>query len=141
MPKTPIDYDLHGHCVVCHENMSVIQIIGGKPERRLTGKYAEEDYLLNDGSTMRVAICKDCKKELNDDSTERTRIMDCVFKGWEHELKNYSHWDEEKKKTHLRMYSKKKIVTRTRGLGLDMLDKKLKHFNNKGNKHDSHSKA
>lgn len=134
MPKTDIDYDLHGHCVKCHEDMSIVEIIDGKPERRLTGKYMEEDYLLNDGSKMRVAICKDCKRSLKDTDSELTQIMTCVFKGWEHEIGKYSHWSDEKKVNHLNTYSKKKIVVRSKGLGEDMLAKRLKKFNSKGKK-------
>lgn len=141
MTKSPIDYDLHGHCVSCHEDMSIIEIIDGKPQRRLTGKYMEEDYLLNDGSQMRVAICKDCKEGLKDDDEERSRIMDCVFKGWEHELKNYSHWDDDKKSNHLKVYSQKRIVTRTKGLGKDMLKKRLKKFNTKGKSNGSNKQT
>jgi hypothetical protein len=141
MPKDDIDFDLHGHCVKCHEDMSIVEIIDGKPERRLTGKYMEEEYLLNDGSNMRVAICKDCQGKLKDDEEERISIMTCVYTGWEHELKNYSHWSNEKKVNHLKVYKKKAIVTRTRGLGKDLLQKRLKKFNNKGKSHGSNNKT
>jgi hypothetical protein len=94
----------------------------------------EEEYLLNTGSRMRVAICKDCKVGLKDDDQEKIRIMDCVFKGWEQELKNYSHWSEEKKKNHLEKYSKKKIVARTGNKGKDFLQKELNKFNEQDEK-------
>jgi len=131
MTKTPIDYDRHGHCVVCHEDMLYTQIIDGEPQVRLGPLYAETEYLLDDGSKMRVAICRDCKNTLKDDDEEKGRIMDCVFKGWEHELKVYSHWDKEKKDAYLREYSKKKIVTRSDHIDDDILQKKLKKFKEK----------
>lgn len=131
MTKVPIDYDRHGHCVVCHEDMYYTQIIDNKPQQRLSPLYGEIEYLLDDGSKMRVAVCNDCKGELKNDEEETTRIMDCVFKGWRHELDKYSHWDNDKKKKYLKEYSKRKIVMRSERLDDDIIQKKLKKFKEK----------
>jgi len=131
MTKVPIDYDRHGHCVVCHEDMFYMQIIDSKPQQRLSTLYSEMEYLLDDGSKMRVAICRDCKANLKDDDEEKGRIMDCVFKGWKHEVDKYSHWDKDKKKDYFEKYSKKKIVTRSENTDEDVLQKKLKKFKEK----------
>ena len=131
MTKTPIDYDNHGHCVVCHEDMHYTQVIDGKPQERLGPLYAETEYMLDDGSKMRVAICSICKDKLKDDDEEKKRIMDCVFKGWKHELEAYSKWDKKKKDNYLKEYSKKKIVTRSERIDDDVLQKRLKKFKEK----------
>lgn len=131
MPKDDIDFDLHGHCVKCHEDMSYEEVIDGVMTKRLGPDYQEIEYMLNDGSRMRVAICRGCKELLKDDDNEKKEIMDCVYKGWVHELKSYSHWSHEKKQNHLEVYSKKTIVSRTKGLGKDLLKKKLLKENKK----------
>jgi len=131
MAKAEIDFDKHGHCVVCHEDMLYTQVIDGEPQRRLGPLYDETEYMIDDGSKMRVAICRDCKGTLKDDDEEKKRIMDCVFKGWKHELKGYNSWSEEKKKEHLKVYSKKKIVTRSERIDDDVLQKRLKKFKEK----------
>jgi len=131
MTKIPIDYDKHGHCVVCHEDMLYTQIIDEKPQKRLSPLFSETEYMLDDGSKMRVAICLDCKANLKDDDEEKKRVMDCVFKGWRHEIRKYSHWDQDKKEDYLRKYSKRKIVTRSEKIDSDVLHKKLKKFKEK----------
>ena len=131
MSKDNIDFDKHGHCVVCHEDMQYTEIIDGKPTVRLSPLYDETEYMLNDGSKMRVAICKPCKRTLKDDDEEKKRVMDCVFKGWKHELQKYSHWDTKKKDDYLKKYSKRKIVTRASDVEPDVLSKKLKKFKEK----------
>ena len=131
MAKANIDYDKHGHCVICHEDMLYTQIIDSKPQQRLGALYSEVEYMLNDGSKMRVAVCIPCKDTLRDDDEEKSRVMDCVFKGWEHELRKYSHWDKLKKKNYLKEYSKKKIVTRSERVDSDVLQKRLKKFKEK----------
>ena len=131
MAKADINYDKYGHCVVCHEDMLYTQIIDGKPEQRLGPLYEETEYLLDDGSVMRIAICKECKATLKDDEEERIRIMDCVFKGWEHELRKNDKWSEQKKKNYLKEYSKRKIVMRSEKVEPDILNKRLKKFKEK----------
>jgi hypothetical protein len=131
MAKEPIDYDKHGHCVVCHEDMLYTEVIDNVPQKRLGPLYSEVEYLLDDGSKMRVAVCRNCKNELKDDDEEKKRIMDCVFKGWKHEVESIATWDREKKEEHLKKYSKRKIISRSEGIGKDVIAKRLKKFKEK----------
>ncbi len=128
MAKAEIDFDMYGHCVNCHETMLEERLVDGEMKKMLTGAYQETEYLLNDGSTMRVAICKKCKRDLKDDDAEKELIMTCVFKGWQHEIEAYSKWKPKRKKDYLDRYKLKKIVTRSEGLGKDVLSKKLKKY-------------
>ena len=124
-----IDFDKFGHCVVCHKNMLIEQAIDGKVQQRFTTDYSETEYLLNDGSKMRVAICIDCKENLTD--KDIPKIMSCVKKGWEVEVKDLKHWDEEKKKDYLDRYSKKEIVIQSENIPEDILEIKLKEYKKK----------
>jgi uncharacterized CHY-type Zn-finger protein len=121
-----MDWDKYGHCVKCHKNMLIEQSIDGKVQQRFTTDYSETEYLLDDGSKMRVAICVDCKKELTD--KDIPKIMDCVKKGWEVEVKELKHWSEERKKSYLNTYLKKEIVTHSENIPDDTLELKLKEY-------------
>ena len=109
-----MNYDKFGHCTKCHKNMFITEIIGGEPVERFTGQYAEQEYVLSDGTKMRVAICKECKADLTDDDSEY--IMECVIRGWDvatNDLvknKKRPTWTKEKKKAYMKKYSKLKIV-------------------------------
>lgn len=120
-----IDFDRYGHCVLCHKNMLIEQVVGQKVIKRFTADYQETEFLLDDKSKMRVAICKKCKDKLTDGDT--TRIMDSVKKGWEKELETLD-WSEEKKKNYLEGYSKKQILCNSEGIPTDIIEKKHKEF-------------
>ena len=69
-----IDFDLFGHCVKCHKNMLITQVIAGQEVQRLSGEYRETEYLLSSGSTMKVAMCVDCKEKLENTQEEMDAI-------------------------------------------------------------------
>ena len=129
-----MDFDKYGHCVMCHKNMLIEQSIDGRVQQRFTTDYSETEYLLDDGSKMRVAICIDCKKDLTD--KDIPKIMDCVKKGWEVEVKDLKHWSEERKKAHLDKYFKREIVAHSENIPDDTLALKLKEY--KGKKDGTH---
>lgn len=111
-PNQTIDYDLYGHCVICHKNMIIEQAIDGKIQKRYTPDYTEREFILNDGSIMRVAMClKDAESDI-----DSKNIMKCVINGWERETAEmvksplFPHWTEEKKNIYMEEYSKKEIV-------------------------------
>jgi len=110
--ETTIKHDCYGHCVVCHEDMRFEQVVDGKLTKRLSPRYRETAFLLNNGSRMRVAICKDCLKEELDNEA----IMTCVMNGWEVESesllknKNKPDWDKKKKDEYIDGMKKLTIV-------------------------------
>ena len=106
-----IDYDKYGHCCLCHKDMLIDQVIDGRVQKRFTADYTEKEYLLDDGTKMRVALCIDCA-ETADDNTKK--IMQSVVRGWEEEVNEFKHWDKEKKDNYLRRYSTLKIVGSTK---------------------------
>lgn len=120
-------YDIYGHCVVCHKNMLIEQVIDQRVQRRFTPDYSETEFLLDDGSRMRVAICKLCKvEELNHD-----KIMECVIEGWKREVKEIIAWSDEKKEEHIEVYSQKKILVKSENVPDDMIEKKFKEHQEK----------
>jgi len=122
-------FDCYGHCVLCHKNMVIEQSIDGKALKRFTPEYAETEYLLDDGSRMRVAICNTCKNGLSE--LLEDDIMKCVVKGWAEEVKGFKHWDQEKKDKYMARYGKLKIVVNSENVPQDILDKKLKKYKDK----------
>ena len=105
--------DKFGHCVICHKNLLITQVIEDRVQTRFTADKNEEIYLMNDGSKMRVSICTPCKDKLN--GTEFSSVMESVFNGWKLELEDYDHWDKEKKESYLKKYSELEIISHTRG--------------------------
>jgi len=72
--------DKTGHCVNCGVNMITEQVIDGKLQKRLMSNYTEHYYNLSDGSKIRVAMCRDCKGNLDNVSVEK--VMDNIHEGW-----------------------------------------------------------
>ena len=103
----PIVPDQYGFCCICHRNLRYEQVISDKVMMRFDTDYDETEYLLNDGSKMRVAICKPCKEKLTEE--HHTQVMDCVKAGWVEEVKTLP-WSDAKKKDYLDTYNKKEIV-------------------------------
>src|SRR5574343_1394467 len=102
-----INYDKYGHCVCCHENMIYKQIIDGREEERASPRLDNAQFLLNDGSKMRVCICRNCLFMLDENDYEG--IMDCVYNGWEREVNSFD-WDDAKKEDYLNKLRSKSIV-------------------------------
>lgn len=102
-----IDYDKYGHCVACHDTLIVKSVIDNKEQERALPNLDHLDFKLNDNSQMRVCICRTCKAQLEE--SDYDTIMDCVYKGWEYEVKRLD-WTEEKKKEYLDRYKQKQIV-------------------------------
>ena len=120
-----IDFDKYGHCCLCHKNMLIEQVIDGKVQKRFTPDYIENQYLLSDGSKMRVAMCVDCKVNLTD--KQSNEIMQCVIKGWQVQV-NELDWTDEKKKAHMDRYSQLEIVANAENVPQDILDVKIQEF-------------
>ena len=121
--------DRYGHCVMCHKNMLIEAVIDQKVQKRFTPDYSETEYLLDDGSKMRVAICEQCKINLL--PKDENYIMKCVLEGWRAEVEGFNHWTREKKDNYMDRYSKRKIVCLSEKIPQDVLDKKLKEHKTK----------
>lgn len=124
--------DKYGHCCICHKNMLIKQVINNKVQQRFTADYVEKEFLLDDGSRMRVAMCVDCKAGYREQDNKM--VMDCIIKGWEDEVNGFKHWTEEKKKDYLDRYSKRYIITCSDGMKDDILKDKVKehHIKKRG---------
>ena len=94
MPRPNID--VFGHCIRCSKKMIEEKVIDGRVQTVFTAEKGEIAYLLDDGSQMRVSMCKKCIEEL--DGSEYDQVMNAVKKGWQHELETYSKWTENRKK-------------------------------------------
>lgn len=109
-----MDWDEYGHCVLCHKNMLIDEVIDGRIQKRFTPEYTEKPYKLDDGTIMRVALCVECSNGIT--KKDNKKIMDCVIKGWDRETDKlvespaYPEWTKEKKKEYMDVYKKRKIA-------------------------------
>jgi len=135
-----IKHDKFGHCVVCGKKMIEEKVaIGdsGKPEVQIvfTKDYDEEALFMDNGTHMRIAICKKCKEE----ELDYDKIMETVVKGWEKEIESKG-WTTEKIKEYFNNFGNLNIVCKFEDANLDenklkynsmreVRDKKLKKLN------------
>jgi len=126
-----VNFDLYGHCVLCHINMLEDKYVDGKMIIRLTAQAVDTSYLLNTGSYMNVTMCRKCKVELKDTESEYNAIMASVILGWEIEYTDLvasaskPQYTETIKAQYMEEQHKKKIVIRTELLEPDAV---MKHF-------------
>jgi hypothetical protein len=118
-----IDFDKYGHCVLCHKVLIFKQVIDQKVVERYAPDYAEDEFLLDDGSRMRVCMCKNCLNTHTE--KDHKKIMKCVIKGWEEEIKVIN-WSEQRKKDYLDKYTKKYILCNSLNKHKDYLDDVLR---------------
>lgn len=136
LPPT-VDYDLFGHCIICHRNMLEDKMIDGVMVQVLNGDYRETEYLLDTGSKMRVAMCVQCKTKLTDTAEEMSSIIKTVIKGWEIETDDLvsdnkkSLWTKQHKEAHMKEYRKRKIDSRIEGLSSGTIKSKVKLIEDK----------
>ena len=80
--------DRFGHCVVCHKHLITKRVVDGQVIDMFLPIHDHTDFLLDNGSIMKVCICKPCKESVDlSDPTVHSNIMDAVYKGWELETK------------------------------------------------------
>jgi hypothetical protein len=119
-----VDFDCFGHCVKCHRDLIQTQIIDSVPTKRFSVDYDETEYELDNGSKMRVAICKPCKAKLTEkDSPE---VMACVKRGWKKEIEQLD-WSDKKKADYSLKYDNLNIVSEPiKEVEVEPLEEKLK---------------
>ena len=75
-------------CVNCGRELQIEQYIDGKIVNRLTTDYGEVTYELNNGSKMRVAVCKKCQKAKK--KVDNEEVLSNVKSAWKRELTRVS---------------------------------------------------
>jgi len=112
-----IDYDCIGFCALCHKSLIEEKVItgsNGKPEIQtvFTSDRTEIEVCLDNGSLMRVAMCKKCKS--NYTVKDNKPLMESIVNGWEKEVEHLPHWTKDNKADYMKKYSKLKIKERTK---------------------------
>jgi len=120
--------DKYGHCICCSKMLIEERVVDNKVVPMFTAEHSETEFLLTDGSRMRVCICKPCK-ESRDLSTPQIKeeIMSCVLNGWKLEAKalvegvkkedgSVVKWSECQAKEYIEEYSKKEIDCHCEGV-------------------------
>ena len=124
--------DRYGHCCLCHKNMIIERVVDQKVIQMFTPDKDETEYLLDDGSRMRVCICKDCKAGVDLNAVEtKNNIMEAVINGWELETKGYvdeQKWTPERQKSYMAIYSQKKLDIHSEGLSNYVIEDRKKRL-------------
>ena len=129
--------DTYGYCVRCHKCLLINRVINNKVEMVFTPDHTETEFLLDDGSKMRVCLCQHCKDNLSDNDT--SAIMESVIEGWKEETNKLTNWTQEKKDNYIFRYSQRKIICRSENIHKEQLNNRLKEFEEKS--HGTNLKA
>jgi hypothetical protein len=114
--------------------MNVERVISGKLVKMMAGDYRELPFMLNDKSTMRVAMCeKDFRAYMKASDEDKLKldkdIMECVYNGWEWATQvlvadgSKPKWTDAHRKEYLEEQAKLNILTVAEGKHRDELDK------------------
>lgn len=75
--------DVYGHCCLCHENLLVPRVVGGKEIMTFTPDFDQTEFIISNKSRMVVCMCKPCKSNVDlSNSDIQNNIMDSVKLGW-----------------------------------------------------------
>lgn len=120
--------DRFGHCVVCHKNLITKRIVDGQVIEMFLPIHGHTDFMLDNGSIMKVCICTPCKESTDlNDPTVHANIMEAVQKGWLLETKilvadpTLPEWTQEKADSYLADMSKLSIDSSIEGIDKDVL--------------------
>ena len=109
--------DKYGHCAICHNNLMVERVSDGKVINMFTPDKDETEFLLDDGSRMRISICRPCKLTIDfNDKKVIDNIMEAVINGWQLEVdtlvadEKRPEWTPERAKNHMKVYKEKNIL-------------------------------
>mgnify|MGYP001617276113 CR=1 FL=1 len=125
--------DKYGHCCSCHRSLIIEKVSDGKVIHMFLPDKDETEFLLDDGSRMRVCVCKQCKegKDFND-LTFKNTIMEAVIAGWQLEVDSLvadekkSDWNKDKGKKHMEYYSKRKILFHNDSVDKHVVESRIK---------------
>jgi len=104
--------DRFGHCIMCGKNMIIEKVVGTEVKKVTTPDYDQVQFLLDDGSKMRVVTCKPCKAGMKD--KDHKTIMKSVIAGWQREVDGLEHWEKKKKEKHMKKYKRRKIKNKVK---------------------------
>lgn len=139
--------DKYGHCVSCHRNLIIERVVDGRVMKIFLPDKEETEFLLDDGSRMRVCVCRKCKetKDFKDEKFQET-IMEAVVNGWRLEVDslvsddNKPDWTPETSKRHMDIYSKKKILIHSDSVEKHIVENRIKDIQKDLEKQFSESK-
>lgn len=127
--------DKFGHCCVCHKNLITKRVVDGQVIDMFLPIHDHTDFLLDNGSIMKVCICKPCKE--NTDlccKNKQSDIMEAVQKGWELETKALvadpaqPQWTEEFGKEYLDKMSELTIDSHADSLDKQALQRRIEEI-------------
>ena len=118
--------DQFGHCIKCGKNL-ITQKVYNAPEGLVSKTvfvpdYGQIQFLLDDGSKMRVVMCLPCQAVY--DEKDNKNVMKSVIAGWQKEVRELKHWNKEKKEKHMKIYKKKKIKHKVKEFKYEINSKK-----------------
>lgn len=125
--------DKYGHCVICHKNLLVERVVDQQVITMFTPDKQETEFMLDDGTRMRVSICRECKEgeDLHSES-KQIQIMESVVNGWQLEIDSLVNdekrpeWTFDRGKKHMDVYSKKKILCYSDGMAEHVIKDRIK---------------
>lgn len=133
--------DKYGHCVLCHRNLIVERVSDGKVIHMFTPDKEETEFLLDDGSKMRVCVCRPCKMTIDfNDKKTCDNIMEAVVNGWQAEVdtlvadEKRPEWDGKRAKEHMKVYGEKKILFHSENTEKHIVEKEREKIREKVNK-------
>ena len=94
------------HCVNCGKKLyQTVVDSEGKIEKEKLPDFGEWEYLLSDGTYMRVCMCEGCKKT----DIDTKEVMQTVRNGWYEGIEK-NNWSKERKDSYKEKYDKIEIV-------------------------------
>jgi len=119
MNQFGITHDWPGLCALCHTE--VAEFNGSHPNgipiiARWKANKGEVLVVLDNGSKMRVTVCSKCESTFKPE--QAGKLMESVRGGWQKECEmlvaddSKPEWDEAKKSSHMKEYSKLAVVDR-----------------------------
>jgi hypothetical protein len=78
--------DKYGHCCLCHKDLLLPRIVGGKEIMMFTPEFDQTEFVLSNKSRMVVCMCKPCKASVDLSNPDiHSQIMESVIAGWDME--------------------------------------------------------
>lgn len=78
--------DKYGHCIICHRDMILNRVVGGKSVPMFHTDHDHTEFVINNKSKLVVCMCKICKStiDLHDENVQKD-VMKSVLNGWKME--------------------------------------------------------
>lgn len=66
-----------GSCSICNKRMLIEQVIDGRIQKRYLPDYTGKVFTLDDGSSMRIPLCKSCLNNISPDDYDN--LVDSIL--------------------------------------------------------------